>query len=68
MTPMSEKKSSRSDAPWKHENPKAGKSTSTHLSPAAKAAAKRSAKKAGRPYPNMVDNMNAAKQQKKAKS
>lgn len=26
-----------------------------------KAAAKRSAKEAGRPYPNLVDNMNAAK-------
>jgi hypothetical protein len=31
------------------------------LSPSQKASAKAAAKKAGRPYPNMVDNMNAAK-------
>jgi hypothetical protein len=66
MTQMTEKKSSRDDAPWEHENPRARQGTSTHLSSAAKAAAKRSAKKAGRPYPNMVDNMNAAKRPKKS--
>lgn len=47
-------------APWKKENPK-GPGEHKHLSPQAKAAAKRSAKKAGRPYPNLVDNMKAAK-------
>lgn len=31
------------------------------LSPAKKAAAKRMAKAAGRPYPNLVDNMRAAR-------
>ena len=31
------------------------------LSPEKKAAAKAAAKKAGRPYPNMVDNIRAAK-------
>ena len=31
------------------------------LSPAKKAAAKAAAKKAGRPYPNMVDNIRAAR-------
>jgi hypothetical protein len=31
------------------------------LSPVKKAAAKTAAKKAGRPYPNLVDNMRAAK-------
>jgi hypothetical protein len=31
------------------------------LSPAKKASAKASAKRAGRPYPNLVDNMRAAK-------
>jgi hypothetical protein len=31
------------------------------LSPMQKAAAKQMAKKAGRPYPNLVDNMRAAK-------
>lgn len=45
-------------APWQKPNPK---KTSTKLKPAMKAKAKASAKKAGRPYPNLVDNMNAAK-------
>ena len=31
------------------------------LSPAKKAAAKKAAKAAGRPYPNLIDNMRAAK-------
>jgi hypothetical protein len=31
------------------------------LSPAQKASAKAAAKKAGRPYPNLIDNMRAAK-------
>ena len=31
------------------------------LAPAKKSAAKAAAKKAGRPYPNMVDNIRAAK-------
>jgi Domain of unknown function (DUF6321) len=49
-------------APWKRPNPRksAGKATK-HLSPAKKAAAKASAKRAGRPYPNLVDNMRMAK-------
>ena len=34
------------------------------LSPSQKSKAKASAKKAGRPYPNLVDNMNAAKKKK----
>jgi hypothetical protein len=33
---------------------------SKKLSPAKKAAAKASAKKAGRPYPNLIDNMKAS--------
>jgi hypothetical protein len=33
----------------------------TPLTPAQKAKAKEAAKKAGRKYPNLVDNMNAAK-------
>ena len=37
---------------------------STPLEPAQKAAAKAAAKKAGRPYPNLVDNMRAAKRAK----
>lgn len=49
-------------APWKRPNPRkrAGK-VSKPLTPARKAAAKASAKRAGRPYPNLVDNMRMAK-------
>ena len=47
--------------PWKRPNPRkrAGKA-SKHLSPAKKVAAKASAQRAGRPYPNLVDNMRMA--------
>lgn len=34
------------------------------LSPAKKAKAKAMAKKAGRPYPNLIDNMRAARKKK----
>lgn len=34
------------------------------LSPSAKASAKRAAENAGRPYPNMVDNIRAARRSK----
>lgn len=44
--------------PWNRKNPK-GKSRP--LTPSQKARAKATARKAGRPYPNLVDNMNAAK-------
>lgn len=52
--------------PWKRSNPRkrAGKK-SKHLSPAKKAAAKASARRAGRPYPNLVDNMRMAATSKK---
>jgi hypothetical protein len=54
--------------PWDKKNPKAsaGKA-SKKLSPAKKASAKRAAAKAGRPYPNLVDNMKAAKAKKARK-
>lgn len=42
--------------PWNKPNPK---KKSTPLTDAQKAKAKAAAKKAGRPYPNLVDNMNA---------
>jgi Domain of unknown function (DUF6321) len=53
-------------APWKRPNPRkrAGKKAK-HLSPAKKAAAKASARRAGRPYPNLVDNMRMAAASKK---
>ena len=47
--------------PWDKPNPK---KTSSKLTPALKAKAKAKAKNAGRPYPNLVDNMNAAKKKK----
>ena len=57
-------------APWKRPNPRkrAGK-TSKHLTSAQKSAAKASARRAGRRYPNLVDNMRmAAKTTARAKS
>jgi hypothetical protein len=50
-------------APWGKPAPK--KSTHTALSAKSKQSAKKAAAKAGRPYPNLVDNMNAAKKQRK---
>lgn len=55
-------KKKKGKAFWDKKNPKG---TSTKLSPAQKAAAKRRAKAAGRPYPNLVDN--AAVARKKGK-
>ena len=52
---MAAKKVWNTDAP-------AGKSKKLTLTQ--KASAKKAAKKAGRPYPNLVDNMNAAKKKK----
>lgn len=45
-------------AVWDKPNPK---KKSVPLSPAKKAAAKKAAKAAGRPYPNLIDNMRMAK-------
>ena len=47
---------------WEKENPK---KKPTPLSSAQKASAKARAAKAGRPYPNLVDNMVASKAKKK---
>jgi hypothetical protein len=46
--------------PWNKANPKAKAGRSRKLSPKQKASARASAKKAGRHYPNLVDNMRAA--------
>jgi hypothetical protein len=48
-------------APWKRSNPRkrAGKK-SKHLTPSQKSTAKARARRAGRPYPNLVDNMRVA--------
>lgn len=48
---------------WEKPRPK-GLGKSKPLSPAKKASAKAAAKAAGRPYPNLVDNMRAAKSAK----
>lgn len=50
--------------PWEKENPK-GDGEHHPLSPKALASARRHAKAAGRPYPNLVDNMRAAAASKK---
>lgn len=50
--------------PWKRTNPKKKAGTSQKLTPEQKASAKRSAKEAGRPYPNLVDNMRAARKKR----
>jgi len=46
---------------WETKNPK---KKSTKLTPVKKAAAKARAKAAGRPYPNLIDNMAAARKKK----
>lgn len=51
---------SDSNPVWEKPRPK-GLGKSKSLSPAKKASAKAAAKAAGRPYPNLVDNMRAAK-------
>jgi hypothetical protein len=53
--------------PWKKSNPKKKAGTSRKLSASQKASAKAAARKAGRPYPNLVDNMRAASRTKKKK-
>jgi hypothetical protein len=57
--PKSSSRSAKRKAPWKKPEPKGTRHTS--LTPSQKARAKRSAKRAGRPYPNLVDNLQAAK-------
>jgi hypothetical protein len=52
------KKSSKRKAVWEKPAPK--NSLHKALSPAKKKAAKSAARRAGRPYPNLVDNMRAA--------
>lgn len=59
---MANKKATRS-APWNRANPRP-KSERTTLADASKEKARARAKKAGRTYPNLVDNMRAASEQK----
>lgn len=46
---------------WETKNPK---KKSTKLTPAQKTAAKKRAKAAGRPYPNLIDNAAVARENK----
>ncbi len=61
---MAGRKDFEKDAPWVRRNPKPT-SEKKRLSPNETAAAKASARKAGRPYPNLVDNMRVAAKKKK---
>jgi hypothetical protein len=51
-------------APWRKPKPKQSKKTK--LTPRSIAKAKAAAKRAGRRYPNLVDNMRAAREQREA--
>lgn len=53
----------RPAAPWKRPNPRPKAARQT-LSEAAKRAARDRAQEAGRPYPNLIDNMWAARTRK----
>lgn len=55
--------SPRAKPPWRKRKPGGA---STKLTPEFRAKAKSRAAKAGRPYPNLVDNMWAAQQQNRA--
>jgi hypothetical protein len=55
----------KKQVPWKKSAPKG--SRHHKLSSRSKSKAKAAAKRAGRPYPNLVDNMNAAKKQHRKK-
>jgi hypothetical protein len=50
-----------SKKPWDKKNPK---KDSKKLTPAQKSEAKKRAESAGRPYPNLVDNMAVSKKEK----
>jgi len=63
-SPKTPPRSAAAAPPWERKDPKKGPAQ-THLTPPAKAAAKRRAKSAGRSYPNLVDNMWAAQESKK---
>jgi hypothetical protein len=57
----------KTKTPWKRSNPRKKKGTSKKLTPALKGEARARARSAGRPYPNLVDNMAVARKRKTAK-
>ena len=56
----------KANTPWKRANPRKKSGTSKKLSAAQKGEARARARSAGRPYPNLVDNMAAARKGKAA--
>ena len=62
---MATKKAGTAKPPWDRKRPAGAKKTA--LTPASKAKAKSAARKAGRPYPNLVDNMHAGSEQRSRK-
>jgi hypothetical protein len=60
---MTKARTGKQPPPWKKAAPK--NSGHTSLSGEEKAAAKKSARRAGRPYPNLVDNMKITRKKKK---
>jgi len=56
----------QSEPVWKRKAP--AKAKHSKLSSAEKASARASAKRAGRPYPNLVDNMRVARKKSKKKT
>jgi len=62
---MATRKTSTAKAPWKRPRPK--KAKHTKLSGKSKRAARSRARKSGRRYPNLVDNMRAAREQRARK-
>jgi hypothetical protein len=62
MATKTKTKKAAAKAPWKKPAPR--KAKHTKLTEADKKKARASAKKAGRPYPNLVDNMKVAKKKK----
>jgi hypothetical protein len=62
---MVAKRKPRPKPPWEKGNPKARAGKSKKLTPTEKSQAKKLADDAGRPYPNLVDNMRVAKKANK---
>lgn len=60
-------KTKKSADPWDSDNPKPKRARKT-LTNGQKVKAKASANKAGRPYPNLVDNMKVSRKAKTKKS
>jgi hypothetical protein len=65
MAKTRSRSSSKTPPPWKQAAP--ADATHTTLTPASRAKAKARARAAGRRYPNLVDNLHAAQEQRASK-